>query len=75
MSPARWKMTPAMRMKNHACEPNAATGQTAERSVMGTYALACWMACPTSWAATAVAATDRPANTGVAEIHARVRGS
>ena len=38
-SPNAPKITPAMRMKNHACEPNAATGQMAERSVIGTYGL------------------------------------
>ena len=35
-------------------EANAVTGQSAERTVIGTYAFACWIACPTSWAATAV---------------------
>ena len=35
-------------------EANAVTGHSAERTVIGTYAFACWMACPTSWAATAV---------------------
>ena len=30
--PNAWKITPMMRMKNHACEPKAATGQMAERS-------------------------------------------
>ncbi len=35
-------------------EANAVTGHSAERTVIGTYAFACWIACPTSCAATAV---------------------
>ena len=66
---------PAMRMKNQDREPNAAIGQIAERMVIGTYDFACWMACPTSWAATAVAATERPANTTSLRFTLLVRGS
>ena len=35
-------------------DANAVTGQSAERTVIGTYDFACWIACPTSCAATAV---------------------
>ena len=41
-------------------DANATTGKSAERSCIGAYARACWIACPTSWAATATPVTLAP---------------
>ena len=39
-------------------DENATAGKSAERKRKNEYASLCWIACPTSWAATAVALID-----------------
>ena len=60
MSPAIWAKSPIIRRKSQACEANATAGQSAERSRNGAYAFSCWIAWPTSCAAIADEATERP---------------
>ena len=60
---------------NHAFDANATTGHSATRARNGAYAFACWMAWPTSWAAIAVDATERPPYTGSERCTDLWRGS
>ena len=50
--------SPMMISGHAAIEPKFATGTSAPRIESGAYPTECWTACPHSWAATPIAATD-----------------